>query len=381
MSGAPLPADRAARPPGDRMAEWGNDDLLIRETTRIRLEADFPGFLRVVDIPELRRVFETFDGVANLSRKRRQRDGLVAVAIAGAGATLSAVLPLVEPLGGTVAHWVFAFSAALSVFGLLWAITLSLSDRYKAAWLQHRLRTERLRQFYFQLLLSDPELATRAVTDDAALAEWRDRLQRPLKAFEAWLAEPMRSELSAVIDDVNQRFAWQMEGWKQPRTLSGAVDLDAYLAMLRRRRIGVQLNYVREKLAPGVQSPATRLAAVQISSWVLTFAIAFLTIATAIVLFQQPQGAGSVTVRILSSVTALLGVLSIFIRVTAEGLQLKGDVERYSWYRDAIEDLDGRFNDRDPTARLDILREMEALSYRELREFLKLHQEARFSFG
>ncbi|MEI6644147.1 MAG: hypothetical protein WCL10_19180 [Novosphingobium sp.] len=363
-----------------RMADWGNDDLMMSQYHRDFVESRFPGSVDVFDFPELRALFDGFDKTANANRKRRQRNGFSAIMVAGTGAALAAVLPIVDLLGGEFSRWLFAFAAILTLAGFGWAVLLILADKHKETWLEHRLLTERLRQFYFQQLLSDPALAARALTDPAALIAWKSKRAHALSMFEAWLNRPVGSELLAVIDDVNLGSAWFDESWlRYPPLLPGAA-LDDYFTILRIQRVGVQRNYVREKLTAGVASPETRLQAAQISSWVLTLATIGLTVLTAALLFDGTT-TGSTLFAILASSIALAGVLSTVIRVLSEGLQLRPDCERYHWYRDAIREVEARLNNTDPGVRMVALQEFERTSYREMRDFLKTHKEARFNFA
>ncbi len=363
-----------------RMAEWRNDDLLMSQHQRDLLESLFPGSVAVFDFPELRSLFEGFDKSANANRKRRQRNGFRAILVAGVGAALAALLPIVDLLGGEISRWLFALAASLTLAGFGWAILLIFADKHKDAWLEHRLLTERLRQFYFQQLLSDPGLAARALTDTTALREWQDKRAHALTMLKAWLNRPVASELLTVIDDVNLHSAWLDETLTHYPSLRRGAGLDDYFTILRMQRVGVQGNYVREKLSAGVASPETRLKAAQISSWVLTLATVGLTAVSAILLFDGTTTKSSLF-AILASSIALVGVLSTVIRVLSEGLQLRPDCDRYHWYRDAIREVDARLNNQDPTVRMMALQEFERTSYREMRDFLKTHKEARFNFA
>ena len=376
---AELPSSTLSRFDG-RMIDWRNDDLLFTQEQRDLIEAEFPGAVEVFDFPELRAHFGQFDAEANLSRRRRQRRGLTVILIAGLGATLSALLPLFELLGADISRWFLFASAIVSAVGLAWGATLILSDPSKERWLEYRLRTERLRQFHFQLLLSDPDLAARAMRDHDARREWKAHRRAALKHFEAWLAKPASGEVAAVVDDVNHRRTWFTEAWSHFPQVSGKIDLSDYLTVMRRQRIEVQLAYVRDKLAPGIGSPETRLKLAGMLSWGLTISTVALTCLFAILVFEG-VGENLFFHAGLPSLIALVGVFSIIVRVISEGYHLRGDRDRYSWYRDALEEVDAQLRDPNPLVRIDSLREVEEISYREMREFLKAHDEARFNFA
>jgi hypothetical protein len=365
----------------NRMELWSNDDLLLTSQARASLELDYPGALRVFDWKGLRELFHSFDATASESRKRRQRLALIAISVAGIGAILSGTLPVIELLGADIVRWWFGISALLSAVGLIWTALLILMPGSKAQWLEHRLRTERLRQFYFQFMISDPGMAVLARNDDAALKAWIATRDEALQALKAWLQRPMQSELTAVIEDVNHKLVWQRAQWRSPPVVPAAgAGLAEYFEILRRQRLAIQLAYVSEKLAVGFGSPETRLAVLRAAARIGAAGAVLSALAAAALLFAgQPPGAFAF--RLLTSLTGLFGVITIFVKVLEDGLGLRSDIERYRWYRDAVADLNGRFNDPDPGSRVAVLRELELISYREMREFLRSHHNARFSLA
>jgi hypothetical protein len=149
---------------------------------------------------------------------------------------------------------------------------------------------------------------------------------------------------------------------------------------MRRQRIGVQGDYIREKLTPGIGSPHTWHAFAKGTNYATALAALIASVVIALLLYDGATF-DSLSVRVLVSLIAFIGVFAMFVRLLGEGLQVRADAERYAWYRDAVADLDARFNNPDPNVRAELLREMERASYREMREFLKTHKQARFSFG
>lgn len=362
----------------DRMDDWANDDLLLTPAARERLELEYPRALRVFDWPELRAHFATIDQHAGKSRKRRRRNGVIAAAVTTTGAALSALLPIAQPLGWDVERGLYTLAAAMGLLGFVATIWLTHGDRAVDEWLESRLQTERLRQLYFQVLGNHPDLAARAFTDDVALSQWRKTRNAALGVVIGMLGNP-RALLTATIEDVNQRGVWLLDAFNAPPDpLKSSPDLDAYFAAFRRQRLGVQGAYVREKLAPGFGSPRSWHLFIKGTSYATALAALFASIIIAVMLYN---GAGfeAAPAQLLLSLIAFIGIVAMFFKLLGEGLQVRADLERYLWYRDAIADLDARFNDRDPNVRIALLREMERASYREMREFLKTHREARFS--
>lgn len=372
---SPNSADRA---PLNRMEQWPNDDLLMQAHAREYLKAEFPEAYEVLDWPELRRTFEEIDKKAIKARKRRQRIGFTAVGVAGLGAFLSAALPLVELAGGEVMRSAFFAAVALSAAGLVFSLFFVTIDRAKSQWLEQRLLTERLRQFYFQFMIFNAGLAIRAMRDPTALEEWRREQAEAVQFFLAWAKRPMRAELAAVIDDVNDKHAWMRAKWRRrPEIPLPSNELDTYFGILRRQRIGIQLHYVREKLQPGFGSPESRLNLSQVVGYTCA-SLTFAATAVAAALLLQGSTTAALEFRILTSIAALCGAVGVVCKVLAEGLQLKMDVERYRWYRAAVADIDAEFHDNDVSRRFALLRKIEYVAYREMREFLKIHEESKF---
>lgn len=367
--------------PLDRMDDWPNDDLLLKESAQNLLDKQYSGALRVFDWPELRKKFEDIDVRAGGSRKRRRRNGVIAASATTLGAVLSAILPLAGPLGWDVERVVYALAAALSVAGFFATLWLVHADREVSDWLESRLQTERLRQLYFQFMGSDPALAARAFTDDTAFAEWTKRRDAALLVVAPTIVDAPRALLTAVIDDVNQTKIWLLEEYKEkPGPLTASPNLDKYFEVMRRQRIGVQRDYIREKMAPGLGSPETWHSVVKNASYITALAALLASVVIALLLYNGATF-DSVPVVVLVSLVAFIGVIAMFVKLLGEGLQVRSDAERYSWYRDAINDIDARYNNTDPNVRVELLRKMERASYREMREFLKTHKQARFSFG
>lgn len=367
-------------PPLDRMELWENEDLLLSDNARACLEAHRPGASAVMDWPELRALFANLDNAASAGRKRRQRIAFTALCVAAFGALMTAVLPLVELLGGGFVRWTFAAAAAISATGLIWSVLLALRDPHRSQWLEHRMRTERLRQFHFQFLVRHFDLAAEALADANMLEQLKAEREKAIEGFRAWLARPMHAELTAVIADVNDKLIWQIAASGSPDSPACSKEVETLFGLLRNQRIGIQLAYVREKLASGFGSPESRFRWLQGIGSFCAIAAPLLSIAAAIVLFQTDT-TGDISFRVLTSLIALVGLVAIFARALSEGLQLKADVARYHWYRDAVADLDARFHNPDPAVRLNVLFEMESLAYREMREFLTTHNEAGFNFG
>ena len=61
-----------------------------------------------------------------------------------------------------------------------------------------------------------------------------------------------------------------------------------------------------------------------------------------------------------------------------KGCNWRADTERYEWYLAALRALDARFTQSEPGGQIEALRELEHLSYQEMRRFIVAHKRARF---
>ena len=84
-------------------------------------------------------------------------------------------------------------------------------------------------------------------------------------------------------------------------------------------------------------------------------------------------------VRTMFCFAALLGVLVAMIKAVDQSLSISASAERYKWYLASISDLDSRYSIVQTSAeKIRLLRELERLSYQEMRRFLDSNMKAKF---
>jgi hypothetical protein len=375
--GAPGPAPpRGLGLLGDPLEGWRNDDLLFDEEQRAFVARHHPAAAGLFDWPELRKLFKQHDPEAARFRKRSRRIGVAAVALGCASLIITAFLG--GHGGGTE-----AMKSALGVTAALLAVLSGitgysgvLSGRDKWRWLSHRFWTERLRQLHFQLIVNHLPEAVQAMSGPAAMEAWQRKRARILDSFEHRFMKPVDSSLQRMRSDVAEDQPWLDPAWQGPApTPAASADLDELFEILRYQRFGIQRRYSDLKLRPGVHSPRSRSKALRITADLMTV-LALLLSAAAGALFAFAPRAST-----LGPVLALGGALAALIlalRVLDEGLQLRSETERYEWYLAAVEALERRYDSADGIGRIGILREMERLSYQELRWFTQSFGDARF---
>ena len=372
---------RKAQAPGlgpldDPLADWPNDDLLLEEKSRNRIARDYPDLLKILDWRELRAAFEEHDAPANEAHRKCRRFGGAAVVCGAAGMLLAALAPVLT--GAGLSGWALGLLASvLTVLGTVLGLAHWIGARHRSDWLLHRFWTERLRQFHFQFLLNHFDLAVKASAHDPALEEYKkcrtEALERLIDDF-----RDIRGLISKLEQDEAELSPWLQDQW--PNKAPDTADSECGQLLLRalyRQRFGIQIQYTQKKRDESIHSPKTRARVVRNGCDLLTFSAMLLAGLTGVLLlFGHPLG--SLAVRLSMGLGAAAGVLVLALRIVDEGLQLRVDDERYRWYLSSLRALDGRFAQSDSGGQIAALRELEHLSYKEMRRFIVAHRRARF---
>ena len=139
----------------------------------------------------------------------------------------------------------------------------------------------------------------------------------------------------------------------------------------------MQEGYVERKLLEGPYSPRTRAGWLLGLSDGLTILILVLTLVIALGPFfhfaHVGSGAAAKPAPWLLLIAGLSGVFTagvVALRILNEGLQLRSEAERYEWYLASIASIERRFEAGGVIKRVELLREMEHIAYREMRRFL-----------
>ncbi|MEA3014863.1 MAG: hypothetical protein QOD42_3408 [Sphingomonadales bacterium] len=376
MTDPPPPA-----PPANPFADWPNDDLLFSQEHRDFIWRRHPQAAAIFDWPELRTRFAAHDAPAGRFRRRSRRLGMSAVLLGCASLILTAFLGAIGQAAPAATPYLGAFAALLAVTSGVTGFSGVLSGRDKAHWLAHRFSTDRMRQLHFQLIVNNLPLAAEVVADPARLDQWEALRRGALDRFEHM--QPVSDALERMRRDVTLDQPWLDDAWvRLPDTPAPSPAVGELFGILKQQRFGIQKRYASYKLMKGLHSPRTRSHLVRTGADVMTV-LALLTAAALGILHAAtpPAEAGTSNapaLLLVAGVGGMLAALVLALRVLDEGLQLRSETERYEWYLAAIEALERRFDVGDAHAKVGVLREMERLSYQELRWFTVSFDEARF---
>jgi hypothetical protein len=362
----------------DPLKGWGNDDLMIADEGRERFKALYPDLFRVLDWPQLREAFKFHDALANAGKSRSRQVGVGAVLVAGAGVAILALIPAIKLVAPFAEDWqvptLSIICLAMMLFGGFLGLWHWLGLRARDRWMSHRFWTERLRQLHFQLLARQFDLVEKAIGSDAHLAELNDLRARTLNDILTRIET--QTAIRTMIQDITEREGWLVTRAPVDAKSLGSAMAGRLLGALRSLRINVQLDYIGRALSESIHGPAVRARALGVVGDVCTLAV--LPVAALGGLAYTPIGAGRDVAEAWIGLANAIGAFGLMARTVHQGLRGDADLERGEWYFAALRALASRFDEGGAAAKLEALRDLEDLSYQELRRFLITHRRARF---
>jgi len=247
----------------------------------------------------------------------------------------------------------------------------------KARFLAQRFGAERVRALYFQALVNSPDLAARAMADDAALAAWTSARARLLSG----LPEPedlpgQIPKLAGPVEDDAE--TWVSPAWATPPDPpQPSPELTLLLSLLRGQRLDGQIGYVERKLSDSLGAPGQRAGLVRGLSRLLLGAAAVTGLMAAVLVVAMGRKLWGADVRLALEVTVGAIIASVALGVVNDDQLLAGDAKRYAAYFAALSKARFSFDTGGVAAKLAALREVEIVCYRDLREFVGSHWRSR----
>ncbi|MGT2436818.1 hypothetical protein ACU4GH_14155 [Bradyrhizobium betae] len=332
-----------------------NDDLLLEPSDRALAARNHADLFQVLDHPELRTAFVTYDTRANLAKRKGQIAGCLAIAL-GLIALDAASLEYLFPheahlcLGSTClpSRDVFAMVAAsCGALSVLIGGTGALFASKKREWLQSRFVCERIRQFHFQMFVCRlPEIAASLRSGTLSSNFLADR-KLWFDHFSSQLEGKQDARFTEILNDELSRSVWLHGSGPSHLRFSEIGPPDSRLELLfsayRDLRIVHQLDYSNYKLGDDgkIFSAIPRRQAINLSRlsmmWIVTLFVLHLGVILA-VLLPWPILA-SFTSAHVSLTVILIALAALATRALEEGLKPEREVERFQQYRSAIQAL------------------------------------------
>jgi len=230
---------------------------------------------------------------------------------------------------------------------------------------------------YFQAVVNNLGLAARAMADEAALGLWSAARARAL--LDLPKPEDLPGQIPRLAEPVDDDAeTWVSPAWSaSPDPPAPSAELNLLLSLLRGQRLDGQIDYLERKLNDSLGAPGQRAGLVRVLSRLLLGAAAVTGLMAAVLVLAMGRKLGGADVRLALEVTVGAIVASVALGVVNNDQLLAGDAKRYAAYFAALSKARFRFDTGGPTEKLAALREVEIVSYRDLREFVGSHWRSR----
>jgi hypothetical protein len=383
--------DRASSPPvagpfDDPFNHWPNSDLLVDDEDRGFFANRYPAFAPIFDWPELRSLFQAYNGEAAKARRHSRRSGVIAVAAGFFSLIVAAGIPLMNEInkGDPIRQLhmqalVGGIAAALALLSVLIGYTQVLTGKEKAKWLTHRFWAERIRQLHFQLIVNHLPAVVTAVRNKNDLQSWLNFRACELDRFKHDYLRGVDEKMHQLDLDEAEDDPWLAGEWRHPGPLAAAsTEFDELLKLMEMQRFGIQQRYAERKLRRGWHSPDSRAEWVLNLSDTLTAVLLAATIAAGIgSILAFTTGTGPRLHLGAAWIAAIASASVVALRALKEGLLFSADADRYKWYLAAVRTLYRRFEPGDRAHKVLLLRELEHVAYQEMRRFILSGSQAR----
>jgi hypothetical protein len=362
-----------------------NDDLLLGDDDRKLAAVQYPTILHVLDYPELRSNFQFYDAPANRAKSESRRAGIFAIVLGSLALMGVSAELLVEP-DTLVSKSLAVVSAAAGIAGVLIGGVGVLFAGRKREWLQRRFVGERLRQFHFQTFTCRLSEILASLKDDLAKAAFEQARNQWLDDLKARFDHKLSAEFTKTLDDDESSHIWLHEERNDLHDIRISKDdplFDAY----RKLRIEHQIDYANYHLNKSdhrIFSDAPHRQAAVISTVGFICLVLFCAIHAGLLtgIFGAWIGVvdwAPIKPGLLNVIIIWLGTVALAVRAVEQGLQPEREFDRYLQYRSALQAIRERFeNARSAKEKIRIMREMERLSFDEMRNFLLTHESAHF---
>lgn len=364
-----------------------NSDIGLNEGDAVYLSRHFPLIAKSLIWPELVEAFRNQENLAKENKVSSKRSILISICafVTSLLVTVTWNSPIVPATARAEMEW-NVIVTFLAIVLLVTAIGFGkgmLNWRSRDDWLTHRIFAERLRQVYFQVLISKVSVICRygSFAEDE-LARIRGMMLETavrkfsLMSYRQSIADDATLEESRIFDyddaDLDALDEKKLEElfrfWKEMRF---AWQIDYANAQVRRSTSEFQFG----------GSLADQAHAVAKLESIVTILI--LTLLPVSLALQLAEGGTSMLVPWVVLCSSLLAIIVVGLKAYRDGVCLKEDNSRnrvYASYSEKLFRNFTRYEDRkDRRSQFRVMQEMEDLAYFEMREFLNSHSERRFS--
>ena len=358
-----------------------NSDLLFLKDDVERVRRCYPAIIHVLDHPELRAHFKEYDDPANSAKRRSLIAGVIAIFLGAFSLIIAAAEPIHARLPDQMWYWLAVVSAVVGLASLVIGLSGVMFRKSKSAWLCRRLMTERLRQFHFQTLVCRlPEIIASSA-GAPAVQHYLDQRAGWFAQFRRCFDDCQPDELQKILDSSETVDFW-LHPLPEKTTNEPAPQLASQIFVAYRDlRIMHQLGYANERLRQSKtivpSSPRSQAALFSNAS---LLCISALFVIHGVISVATPFGWREIVYSHWTHLAAIwIAIGALAIRALEEGLKPDREIERYQHYQFAVRAIRDRYDAaKSWHEKIEIMKEMERLSYDEMCDFLKTHIKARF---
>jgi hypothetical protein len=416
-----------------------NSDLLANEHDRDKVRDLYPPLEDILYHQELIETFGKYNVVADDAKKRSRTLGKLAIVLGGAAIALAAIevaLGFHKESGTLLFGFLAALCGILSI--VIGAFGVLFGDK-KRKWLHNRFMGERIRQFHFQsLIVQFPEIIGFLLAHGEKAAKLKAKfLADRARLFRRFVGEyeGMAGRFTGVISSEGEKEVWVLKpepeiaarragnndlvdieklhlalqelereleregGSRHPggaeKAKHGAgerPELELFFQAYLDLRINHQLGYTNYKLDNDhkifSESPVRQAEVLENISkagvaWLFLIHAVVLVIAgsalAAIPLAINGIEARTLVSYIFSAAIIAIAIVALLIRAFQQGLQPEREAERYQQYRSALLRVREQFEAAEtPMEKLDSMRQVERVSFDEMRNFLISNERVAF---
>jgi hypothetical protein len=358
-----------------------NDDLLMQgkkeasNSSLAKLNSDYVDIAFAFDFEAFRTHFKTIDARANTWKIVSQWTGILALLCTGGSLWFAWIAPQ-RPSDITL-HDMSIYATCLGVAGFLLGASGFVSFGPKGQWLRERLRTERMRQFFFQMaVMRLPELVAAAQGTEKDRGDYQARSNTLFNDLRAKRLDDPSAEMGYILAPKPRTDDDWLLGPVDAKTITAGVHQGAqsFYRLYQWLRLEHQAGYAawRIKRFGGLWWQENFLSRVALGIIGVMFVLHLMGFMPR----NEEAHGSSVEAAILAFALAAL-----LVKVFEEGLQPQREVERYEDYLAHCEIAKQKFE----AARVQggpetfqTMLDFERIVYEEMKHFLRTHHRAHF---
>lgn len=370
----------------DAIKDWSNDDLVLTDEYADFLKSQFPEAISIFVWPEFRELFGRLDESAKRLKRRSQRFGRLTLCMGFVSLVLAAFSPLIVAQKianldrNSVTTALGVTSAACAALCVIMGLYHSYVGKGLSRWLRIRYVAERLRHFYFQIILRYLPTIAEDLTHPERPPLWPDLRNRLLEKFAQQYTSTHSTEYQRLLADVGETSVPVFEEWERLEPADVVAPSDAVrrlMDILLMQRLGIQIKYCHARLTGTFSSPKNQYGLFKISTVLFTILILMATVAKGILQIVAIPNSTFIE-TCLGVCLAVVSSVVVLLVAANDGFQMGASAERLEWYLAALEAIKPRANQSDLTASVSILEETERLAYAETRKFMISQKSSKF---